>query len=124
MINSSIIKTTIKEAQKSNFRHRHGCVIFNGSRIIATGFNEIRYCSKLNKKYRKFINSLHAEQKTILFTQSPIKRCSLLIIRINKENKLVNSKPCKMCQALIADVGITKVYYSNKLNQIQMLEAK
>ena len=123
MINTSIINIAIKEAQKSNFKHRHGCVIFNGARVINAGFNEIRYCSKLNKKYRKWINSLHAEQKTILFAQSPIKRCSLLIIRINNKNQLVNSKPCKMCQSLIADVGITKVYYSDKsgLSQIQML---
>jgi deoxycytidylate deaminase len=121
MINSSMVKTAIREAQKSNFHHRHGCVIFNGARVINVGFNEIRYCSKLNKKYRKWINSFHAEQKTILFAQAPVKRCSLLIIRINKNNQLVNSKPCKMCQSLIADVGITKVYYSDKLGQIQML---
>ncbi len=124
MINTSMVKIAIREAQKSNFHHRHGCVIFNGSRVINVGFNEIRYCSKLNRKYRRWINSLHAEQKTILFSQASLKRCSILIVRINKKNQLMNSKPCKMCQSLIADVGITKVYYSNNLNQIQLLEAR
>ena len=121
-MNDSIVRVAIKEAKKSNFKHKHGCVIFKGNRIIASGYNEIRHCSKLNKKYRKWINSLHAEQKTILFSQTPLKRCSLLVIRINNNYDLMASKPCKMCQSLISDVGITKVYFSNRNREIQMLE--
>jgi len=118
-----IIKYAIQEAQKSEFKFRHGCVIFKGSKIISTGYNEVRYCKRLDYRYKKWINSLHAEQRTILFTNANIKRCSILVVRINKNNKLVNSKPCKVCQSLMQDVGITKIHYSDKDGQIQMLEA-
>lgn len=121
-MNSNMIKVAIEEAKRSNFKHKHGCVIFKGSKIIASGYNEIRYCNELNKKYRKWINSLHAEQKTILFSQAPVKRCSLLVVRINNNYDLMESKPCNMCQSLIQDVGITKVYFSNRKGEIQMLK--
>ena len=34
-----IIKYAIQEAQKSEFKFRHGCVIFKGSKVISTGYN-------------------------------------------------------------------------------------
>ena len=117
----NIIKIAIKEAEKSNFKHRHGCVIFNGSKILATGFNEIRHCWKLDKKYKRWVNSLHAEQKTIIFSNCNLKRCSILVVRINNNGKLLNSKPCRMCAGLIEDVGISKVYYSDNDGNIQSL---
>jgi deoxycytidylate deaminase len=122
-MNNHILKLAIKEAQKSEFKHRHGCIIFKGSHIISTGYNKVRYCKKLDKRYRKWMNSLHAEQKTILFTREDLKRCSILIIRINRNNELCHSKPCKLCQSLISDVGINKIYYSDKSGKIQMMEA-
>ncbi len=36
-MNNHILKLAIKEAQKSKFKHRHGCVIFKGSHIISVG---------------------------------------------------------------------------------------
>lgn len=109
----------IKEAEKSNFKHKHGCVVFKGSKIISTGYNEIRHCWKLDKKYKKWINSLHAEQKTIIFSETSLKRCSLLVIRINNNKGLINSKPCKLCMGLIRDVGISRVYYSDSCGNIR-----
>jgi len=119
---NNILKTAIKEAYKSNHRQRHGCVIFKGSKIISVGFNEIRYCSRLDEKYKKWINSLHAEQKTILFSDCSLKRCSLLVVRINRKGNLRNSKPCRVCMGLIKDVGISKVYYSNDFEGVERLE--
>jgi len=114
-----LIKIAIKEAEKSNFKHRHGCVIFKGSKIIATGYNEIRHCQRLDRKYKRWVNSLHAEQKTIIFSDVSVKRCSLLVIRINNKGKLCNSKPCRLCMGLINDVGISKVYYSDSDGVVQ-----
>ena len=117
-LKQNIIEKAIEEAKISKCYPQHGCVIFKGSRIITTGFNEIRYCNRLNYKYRKWINSLHAEQKAILFSKNDLKRCSLLVIRLNAHGELKYSKPCKVCQGLIANVGINKVYYSDKNGSI------
>lgn len=118
----NIVKIAIKEAEKSNFKHRHGCVIFKGSKIISSGYNELRHCWKLDNKYKKWKNSLHAEQKTIIFSETSLKRCSLLVVRINKNGQLVNSQPCRICMGLIKDVGISKIYYSDKDGNIQKID--
>jgi len=116
-----IINAAIAQAERSNFHHRHGCVIFKGDRIISSGFNEVRYCKKLDVRYRKWINSLHAEQKTILFSNADLRRCSLLVVRINNNRQLTYSKPCPLCQNLISEIGITKVYFSGRNGEIRRL---
>jgi len=116
-----IIQRAILEAQKSTFKPRHGCIIFKGSRIISTGYNEIRYCSRLNKKDTRWESSLHAECKTILYTEQDIKRCSILVVRLNNYNQLMYSKPCPLCMNLIKKVGIKNVYYSTSLGTIERI---
>ncbi len=108
-------------AKKVEFNVRHGCVIFKGNRVISTGYNQIRYCNKLDKKYRKWINSLHAEQKAIIFSNDDLRRCSILVVRLNNNNELKNSRPCSKCLGLIKDVGIRNIYYSNNDGQIEKL---
>jgi deoxycytidylate deaminase len=118
MINNSIIKRAIEEAKISTFHQRHGCVIFKGNRILNTAHNEIRYCNRLDVRYKKWINSLHAEQKAILFSRFDLKRCSILVIRLDPFDNLTSSKPCPVCMGLIQNVGIGKIYYSTKIGQI------
>ena len=116
----SILLKAIEEAKKSDFHQRHGCVIFKGNKILSTGHNEIRYCRRL--KYKKWIDSLHAEQRAILFCRYDLKRCSLLVIRLDAYDNITYSKPCGICLELIKYVGITKIYYSNKNGKIEELK--
>ena len=63
---SGILKRAIEEAEKSEYKVKIGAVVFKGSRILGFGYNEIRHCSKIFPKYKKFDNTIHAEQKAIL----------------------------------------------------------
>jgi deoxycytidylate deaminase len=112
------IDRAIVEAKKSEFKQRHGCIIFKGNRILSSGYNEIRHCNRLESRYTRWINSLHAETRTILFSRFPLLRCSILVIRLNHKDQLVNSKPCPLCLDLILDVGIKNIYYSDSSGQI------
>ena len=107
------VDRAIVEAKKSEFKQRHGCIIFKGNRIISTGHNEIRHCNKLESRYTRWKNSLHAESRTILFCEVNLLRCSILVVRLNHKGNLVNSKPCQFCLELIQDVGIKNIYYSD-----------
>lgn len=118
-----IINRAIAEANKSTYNVRLGCVIFKGSRIISSAHNSIRCCSSINKRYRKWENSLHAEQAAILKAGNwdNLKGCSLLVLKVSKKEKLLsNAKPCKFCMATIKFVGIKNVYYSNENGEIVM----
>jgi len=41
-----------------------------------------------------------------------LKKCKLVIVRVDKNGNIANSKPCKACQKLIKSVGIKKVEYT------------
>ena len=57
------------------------------------------------------------------------KNYDILVIRINREGKLCNSRPCNQCIITLKNIGVKKVYYSNddgkiiheKLGTMQML---
>ena len=66
MISSGIIKRCLEECEKSQYRFHIGAVIFNSKRIISSGHNGIRSSVNIKNKYKKFKNSLHAEQAALM----------------------------------------------------------
>lgn len=113
MINENILYAAIKSAGNVSFqKFRHGCVIFNNRRVISTGHNKKTPNTKISK-YGYYNCWVHAEADAILKSREPLNGASLLVIRAGKTT-LGNSKPCKHCMALIADVGIKNVYYSDR----------
>ncbi len=123
-ITVGVIKRCIEEAKKSDFSVKIGCVIFKGSKIISSAHNNLRSCSGISEKHRKWRNSLHAEQAAILNAGSwdKLKGCSLLVMKVSKtKGYLSNAKPCKFCEATIRYVGIKNVYYTNEDGEIVKL---
>lgn len=120
MISSGIIKRCLEECEKSQYRFRIGAVIFNSKRIISSGHNGIRSSANIKNKYKKFENSLHAEQAALLnINWNKIKGCSILVLKISKTKKqLSNAKPCNICMAILHHVGIKDIYYSNEYGEI------
>jgi len=118
------IVLAIKSANDSTLqRFRHGAVLYESKRgrVIARGFNKTRLVpSALMKFYPKLL--LHAECDAIVrASRQDLKGASLLVVRVGK-NKLCNSKPCKFCMALIIEMGISEVYYSDRDGRIVKLE--
>ena len=117
---TGIIKKAIEEAEKADFRQKIGAVVFKGSRILGSGYNEIRHCSKINPKYKKYDCSIHAEQKALLSCKDWVKvsGSSILVVRINKRGEFLLSKPCNMCMNMINHLNIKNLYYSTSDGQI------
>lgn len=100
-----------------------GAVAVYRHRIISTGYNTYRTCP-LQKKYNKYRfteetcnHSEHAEVSCIkpLMARKDIdfSRVSLYIYREYKDGTLALSRPCPSCMALIKDLGIRQIYYTN-----------
>ena len=118
-MNVRALSLALKEAEKSKERHKIGAVIFKGSKIISSGHNSLRGCSKIPEKYKRFPHSLHAEQCAILnTTPEKCKRASIIVVRINRKGNLLLAKPCKYCMASLDYVGIKHIYYSNNKGEI------
>ena len=99
------------QALKSEMNFNHGAVLIRRGKIVGRGYNTY-YNSNSNEK-----NSLHAEVSAILdglkkVSHEDLKRCELVIIRVNTQGQVVNSKPCDKCTKFINKFGIKKVYHS------------
>ena len=118
-----IIKKAIEECEQSTYKLALGAVIFKGNRILSSGHNEIR-SSSISNKYKKFKNSLHAEQAAVLnIDWRRLKGASILVLKLSKvQKKLSNAKPCDMCLQLLKTIGIKKIYYSNQYGEIVKLD--
>ena len=116
-----VLKRAIETAEKSTYHpFRVGAVIFKGNKIFAEGRNSIRCCRNLKKKNW---NSVHAEQHAILnMGETKCKGLSMLVIRLNLSDNIRLAKPCDMCQDLIKQVGIKRVFYSNGDGTILKME--
>jgi len=108
------VKAAVKAATDSEYKIQVGSVIFDGKKILSVGCNGIRNHRKLHPKFQKFpgSGSIHAEIDAILKARRDLKGMSLLVVRINKQGKLMLSKPCSNCIEYLNHVGIKNVYYS------------
>ena len=100
-------------SRENGMKHCHGALAFKKGKIVGHGFNS-RGSSWLQRLYANALNMIekkyeHAEVAAIRRSQSAD---SLLVVRVNSNEELVNSKPCAICRALIEDSKIKHLYYS------------
>jgi len=98
----------INEACKATGSYRLGAVIFKGSNIILSGYNN---------------GYDHAEMRVLnRYTKQNNKTCNFLVIRIRKDGTIGGSRPCMHCLNLLKRTRnkIDKIYYSNDDGEIIM----
>lgn len=108
-----MIRLAKREAAKSTFYFRLGCVITKGNRVLSTGHNSIGYC-ELNS----FHNSKHAEMDAVLKLLrkhtglSSLCGSTVYVTRITPNGTTALAKPCAKCMSLLISVGVKEVIYT------------
>lgn len=114
------IEAAITEARKSTMNSKHGCIGIDPKtgHILSRGFNvfDSRGFKFDNTIKRRLvpdkIYGVHAEASAIFRTPRSYRYgLILVVIKINNQGQLSNSKPCKHCERIINKYKIT-VYYS------------
>lgn len=112
-----------------NRTHRHVCIVTKNKKVICWGaninrthpimFNYRFYRRHVFIKHKNdFPNNefdLHAEIHALVKLPSfnvKINKLTFYILKINRKNKIGLSKPCEVCQQILKERGIEKVYYS------------
>lgn len=113
MIRRLFIEEAEISALKSDMNFNHGAVLIHRGKIISTGYNYYHEY-KFNSNYRE---SVHAEVSAInnalkKIHASELKKCELVIIRVNRQGEHLNSKPCCHCEKFINKFNIKKVFHS------------
>lgn len=105
-------------AELSEHHFRVGSVIVKGHRVISLGVNQKNKTNPLAQKRmpnRTMVDKLHAEQMSMLRARTDLRGAKIYIAR-RIVNGLGNARPCKMCMAMLIEVGIKKIYYSTDNN--------
>jgi deoxycytidylate deaminase len=107
-----------------NYPHKIGACIFKGSKIISTGKNYVRSCSRIKDIYLKHPYTLHAEQNAVI--NAPIgkslKGCSIFVIRLTPAGNLSMAMPCVYCMDTLRYKGIRKVFFTNYDGDIELFK--
>lgn len=107
---NSLLKLALREAVKGNHKQKMGAIIYKNGKIISRGYNKVnRGYSTYNQEYWK--GSLHAEISAILNAKGKsLKGASIFVARANQRL----AKPCKKCMAVIKEVGIKFVGFTDR----------
>lgn len=128
-----ILDKTIKRAYKnwkphSLIRCYHYAAAFDNNKMIAfAGNNPINFSAKAFRMGEKFNIStykkfpfVHAEShlvsKLLDRFDSIDTNWKIVVLRINREGRILLSKPCLNCQKILNVVGLTKIYWSINYN--------
>lgn len=111
------IKLLKKIAIESIVYYKHAAALIAGDTIYSSGTNKFVKEIKINDQI--YYRTMHAE--ITVFEKLPKKKfrgMDILVIRINKNLALRNSRPCNHCIDKLSKMGIRKVYYSNESGNI------
>lgn len=102
-----------KIASSSTIYYKHAAALIFGNIIYSSGIN--KYIKKVKDKNNiSYYKTIHAEINVFQnFPKKKVKGMDIIVIRINKNLILKNSRPCNQCIDKLQKIGIRNVYYSD-----------
>ncbi len=102
----------------------HFSFIVRKNRILSIGFNNKNKSNPLTLKLGYRWYNTHSELSAVVrFKGFPdeLRGCSLINVRLNKDGKVMYSRPCIDCLKLIANFGFKQVFFTGKNGEFDAL---
>ena len=105
----------IKVAESSKSRKKVGAVLLYKNKPITQSVNQDKKSHPLQARLASMVGLdekiyLHAEISALVKCRE---ECDTIVVaRINSENKLRNARPCPICQLALDEAGIKKICYT------------
>ena len=110
------VESAKRTAEESEFPdYRHGALLVRGGSILNAAYNKNSHIGWANRFRAKACGHAthHAELGAILgVDRSKTAGSDVYVVRIGRTGELKMSKPCQMCQSVLAHMGVKRVYYS------------
>lgn len=115
MISDSVFDIAISVAKDSPSKKKVGAVLLNRNRIVMTATNledkshpiQARFAERVGLNEKIY---LHAEIAALVKCKE---ECDTIIVaRVNPQNKLRMAKPCPICSLALKEAGISKIHYT------------
>lgn len=125
-MNNKIIYRTIDIAKAMcplNTEHRcsHIAFLIKSGKIVHIGTNGCKSHPKtLNYAYQNHqLVGIHAELAVCMKSgKTNLRHFKMVVLRINRNGKLDNSRPCCGCQSVIDQFNVGDVWYSNTNGEV------
>lgn len=99
-------------AFKSRSKFRLGACLAKKGRVVSVGYNQM---DKTHPRQQSKYPFLHAETHSLIgLRYEETVGCDLYVVRIDREGKLKNAKPCASCMNVIEAAGIRRIYYTDE----------
>ncbi|MFE5947483.1 hypothetical protein [Streptomyces sp. NPDC056480] len=102
-----MIDLAIRQALRSECRHRVGAVLVVGRRVIAASPNRRRNDPMIDFRHATF----HAEE-AVLRRVHRAAGAIIYVARVAADGTSVIARPCARCQVELARAGIVRAYYT------------
>lgn len=122
VMNNKIIKRTVDIAMAMcplNLEHRcsHMAFLIKSGKIVHIGTNSCKsHPETLKYDYENHqLVGIHAELSVCMKSgKENLRDYKMIVLRVDRNGKLANSKPCCGCQSVIKQFDIGEVWYSDK----------
>lgn len=115
MISDNFYDLAVEVAKSSPSKKKVGAVLLNKNKVIVSATNLETKSHPIQARFAKRVGLdpkiyLHAEIAALVKCRE---ECDTIVVaRVNPQNKLRNSKPCPICSLALKEAGITKIHYS------------
>lgn len=103
---------------------KHFSFLLRRNKVVSIGWNQKNKTHPLTLKYGHLYKTIHSEVAVIRnfpHRSQHLPDFTLVNIRISREDNVTISRPCVYCRRLIADFGITDVYYTDEKGNFKEL---
>ena len=115
MISEPTMDLVIDVAKSSPSKKQVGALLLNKNRVVVAATNLETKSHPTQAKYAKRAGLdekiyLHAEIAALVKCRE---ECDTIVVaRVNSQNKLRNAKPCPICSLALKEAGINKICYT------------
>jgi len=116
---------------RSSQRCRHFSFIFDRSRLLSIGMNSgkthplnlrYNYVNRQNDPIGSFVGT-HSEMSAVLKLGPKVRKGLIMVnTRINRNDEMDFSFPCKGCMDMIEKLGFKSVFYTTKNKDFEVIE--
>lgn len=114
-----LIERSIKVAQGSLYRWKHGAVVAKNNKVVGFAPNKFRNAPTVDERNA----TVHAEAaviKELLKNYPDLKGTTIYIARVSKAGVPTISRPCSNCMKTIVAAGIREIVYTNELGSFSV----
>jgi pyrimidine deaminase RibD-like protein len=115
-----------EEAKKSKCNYMVGAVVKRKHRTITRRHNTDKSHTVISEsRHAKKYTRMHAEVRAVLATDRDIlTRSTVYVARVTRHGTDALARPCLLCQEIMREAGVKKVYYTIEPGSFGMLDLR